>query len=411
MTDTIVIGAGLAGLTASIRLAESGQSVTLLSFGEGGLSLSQGTIDVLGYIENQPVDSPLTEMSGFIKDHPNHPYATVSPTAIAAAISWFTDQTAGLLQPSDETNHFVPTALGAMRPTYLVPPSMVFPDVPRFAVVGIQQIKDFSPGLIAENLTQTAKIQTRPYWIELPARPGEVDSSPVHYAQALDNPDFLSRFVDKIVATIGDEDAVLLPAILGLHTDAHSRLTEALQRPVVEVIMAPPSIPGIRLKNQLVKRAKNLGVRVVLGSKVTGFTATKDHITSVTLHQAGRDQTYSGDNVIYGGGGFESGALVVDSYGKVRETLFDLPLAGADRLDLITGDYWKPQPLFEVGVIVDPSMRVVDPGKPKKPIYHNLYVVGGLLAGAQRWIEKSGDGIAIASAYQAAESILGGDRS
>jgi glycerol-3-phosphate dehydrogenase subunit B len=288
---------------------------------------------------------------------------------------------------------------------------MVFPDVPRFAVVGIQQLKDFSPGLIAENLTQTTEIETCPYWIDLPARPGEVDSSPVHYAQALDNPDFLSRFVDKISATIKDEDAVLLPAILGLHTDAHTRLTEALQRPVVEVLMAPPSIPGMRLNNQLTRRAKELGVRVVLGSKVTGFTATKDHVTSVTLHQAGRDQTYSSDNVIYAGGGFESGALVVDSSGKVREILFDLPLAGADRLDLITGEYWEPQPLFEVGVQVDPSMRAVDPGKPKKPIYRNLYAVGGLLTGAQRWIEKSGDGIAIASAYQAAESILGGDRS
>ena len=42
-------------------------------------------------------------------------------------------------------------------------------------------------------------------------------------------------------------------------------------------------------------------------------------------------------------------------------------------------------------------------------MYENLYAVGGLLAGAIRWREKSGEGIALASALAAADSILEDD--
>ena len=45
MRDAVVIGAGLAGLAASIRLAQRGAKVTLVTKGIGGLQLGQGTID------------------------------------------------------------------------------------------------------------------------------------------------------------------------------------------------------------------------------------------------------------------------------------------------------------------------------------------------------------------------------
>ena len=69
------------------------------------------------------------------------------------------------------------------------------------------------------------------------------------------------------------------------------------------------------------------------------------------------------------------------------------------------GDYWgDPQPLFTVGVETDETMLVRHPGG--GPVYDNLYAAGGILAGATRWQEKSGEGIALASAVRAADSIL-----
>ena len=91
------------------------------------------------------------------------------------------------------------------------------------------------------------------------------------------------------------------------------------------------------------------------------------------------------------------------SYGEIRETLFDLPLVLPEGSP-VHGDYWgDPQPLFLVGVTTDDAMRPV--GTDGKPVYDNLTVAGSLLAGSTRWEEKSGEGIAIASAWVAARTV------
>jgi len=411
MIDTVVIGAGLAGLSAAIRLAQAGQSVTLLTFGLGGIQLGQGTIDVLGYTQaagqsDRAVDKPFEQWPGLVARHPSHPYALLGPDAVKASVDWLAGLLPDLLVPGDGRNHLVPTALGAMRPTYLVQPSMVWPQCSSVAVVGPRQIKDFYPELVAANLAQTAQVQAKGYHIDLPARSGEVDSLPEIYATALDDPQFLNRFADAVRQVIGDEEAVCLPAILGLRTPGVARkLSDLLERPVVEAHMVPPSIPGMRLNEALTAIAKALSVRIIIGSKVTGFQATSGRLDAVILHQAGYDKAYPADGFVYAPGGFESGALTLDSYGHVNETLFGLPLAGADQADLVSGDYWSDQQLFAIGVTVDKAMRPLD--ATGEPVYENLYAAGGLLAGAIRWHEKSGDGIAVASAVQAADAIAG----
>ncbi|MCL2735841.1 MAG: glycerol-3-phosphate dehydrogenase subunit GlpB [Propionibacteriaceae bacterium] len=405
MTDTVVIGAGLAGLSAAIRLAEAGQKVTLLSFGLGGIQLGQGTIDVLGYRgADTLVERPFDEFAAWATEHPDHPYSLLGADVVRDSVDWLAARLPDLLVPGDGRNHPLPTAVGAMRPTYLVQPSMVWPDPTSVAVVGPAQIKDFYPHLVAANLAVTAQVEATGYRIDLPARAGEAESSPVVYAKALEDPDVLARFAEAVLDQIGDEDAVVLPAILGLHQCVQPQLAALLKRPVVEALLPPPSIPGMRINEALTAQAKAAGVRVILGSKVTGFESDGSRVTAVTLHQAGRDQSYPASHVVFAPGGFESAALVMDSYGTITEPVFDLPLAGLDRDDLITGDYWADQAIFAVGTRVDQSCRPLTGDG--EVVYENLHTVGGLLAGAIRWTEKSGDGIAVASALRAADAIL-----
>ncbi|MDU0349108.1 FAD-dependent oxidoreductase, partial [Actinomyces sp. MRS3W] len=47
-SDVVVIGAGISGYAAALRLRRAGATVTLVTKGMGGLALSPGTIDVLG---------------------------------------------------------------------------------------------------------------------------------------------------------------------------------------------------------------------------------------------------------------------------------------------------------------------------------------------------------------------------
>lgn len=407
----VVIGSGLAGLTAAHRLMAGGARVTLVTKGLGGLQLSQGTIDVLGYAPGR-VERPLESLASLPAEHP---YRTIGAEAVATALGYLTDVVGDdLLAGEAAQNVWLPTAVGAVRPTALAQPSMLGGQCvrgARFVIVGPKQLKDFHPALIAGNLARTdlpdgGRLDARPASFDLPGRDHEVDSSGLTYARALDDPAFRARFAAAVKPLVEPGESVGLPGILGLKDrNAWRALQDLIGHPIFEIPLPPPSVPGMRLNETLTNGLKAARARFILGSKVVGFAADGDVLRSVTLGEAGRQVVIAADAFVLAAGGFESGALDMDSYGVVTDTIFGLPLVGLDA-PLIHGDYWgAAQPVFAAGVAVDSSMRVLDGDR---VVYANLRAAGGVLAGAQRWQELSGDGIAAASAVIAADSILGG---
>lgn len=398
MSDVVVIGLGLAGLSAALRLAQAGRRVLLVGKGAGGLQLSQGTIDILGY-SPQRVERPLDAIKALPDEHP---YASIGADQVRDAIGWLRDGLGPELLVGDpESNYLLPTAVGAMRPTALAQPSMVAAHgAGSYAVVGVKQLKDFPADLLAGNLGSEAS------WIDLEARPGEADPSALTYARALDDAQFAARFGKAVAAAAPAGDVILLPAVLGTRPGVWRQIADAVGRPIAEVPLPPPSVPGIRLHAALLAKVKAVGVRVVIGSKVTGFTADGDRIVSARMAAAGGPRELSADAFVYAPGGFASGAIAVDSRGAISETTFGLPLTATDANDLVGPDYWAPHPLFEVGVRAGADGRAVDADG--AVVRSNLYLAGDIIAGAERWAEKSGDGIAAATAVRAANSILGG---
>src|SRR5918994_3958519 len=157
--DVVVVGTGLAGLTAAVRLAESGARVLVLAKGVGATHLSGGTIDVLGYVPDR-VERPADALAEL---QPPHPYALVGADAVAAAVAWFKERIAdGSLAPyayagGIEENMLLPSALGVPRPTAVVPQTMAAGDLRDSApvcVVGLRSLKDFHAALLADNLTR-----------------------------------------------------------------------------------------------------------------------------------------------------------------------------------------------------------------------------------------------------------------
>ena len=61
-TDIVVVGSGIAGMTAALTAAQSGKKVTLLTHGVGSLAISSGSIDVLGYVNGKAVADPFAAM-------------------------------------------------------------------------------------------------------------------------------------------------------------------------------------------------------------------------------------------------------------------------------------------------------------------------------------------------------------
>ena len=280
----------------------------------------------------------------------------------------------------------------------------------RMVLVGLRQLKDFWPELIAGNLARTdlpagGRLDARHAWIDLPAREGEVDSSPLTYARALDDPAYRRRFVAELKRVVEPGETVGLPGVLGL-TDRNAWLDiqEQLGQPVFEISTIPPSVPGMRLNDELTKIAKDARVNFILGSPVSGAVTSGERITALRTETAGRATEIPCDHVIFVPGGFESGAISVDSFLRVSEPALGLPVWKPDG-PLVVEDPFAAQPLFGAGVRVDDQMRVL--GVDDQPVYENLHAAGGILAGAFRWMEKSGEGIALASAIRSVDSILG----
>jgi len=414
MKRIVVIGGGLSGLVSSLRLSARGTSVTLISQGLGGLQLSQGTVDVYGYNPGL-VSAPMAAVAAA---QPDHPYARIGASAVTVGLDFLRNVLGpDWLVGDPEANVHLPTALGVLRPTAMVPPSMAAGAAQagqRLAIVGFRQLKDFGAELVAGNLAHAevpggGRIQARPIVLDLAPRPGEADSSGLVFARAFDDPAFRRRLVSLLLPRLQDETAVGLPAVLGLaDPDGWKDISEQLGTPVFEIPLPPPSVPGMRLNRRLTSLAKQRGVRFALGSQAIDFEYEGRRLTGVVASTAGQPHRYPADGVVYAPGGFESGALSMDSTWKIRERLFGLPLVGLDDVDnLVTEDYWgDPQGVFSVGVGVDTAMRPVDPAG--IPVYENLFAIGGILAGSCRWREKSGEGIALGSAMAACHAIEGG---
>jgi glycerol-3-phosphate dehydrogenase subunit B len=414
--DTVVIGTGLAGLTAALRLAESGQRVAVLAKGVGATHLAPATIDVLGYADG-PVDSPAQALREFAAANKQHPYGQLSVELLRESLEWFKARLENLgYRGSLDENFVVPTAVGAAKPTALLPETMAAGDLRhggRFVFVGLRGLKDFFPAYLADNLVRTARpgdapVTTRVAEIAPPlGQAGDVSS--LGFAQRFEQAEFLEYVIDAVRENLVPGEIVGLPAVLGLRNAraVWSELETRLGHQVFEVPTLPPSVPGIRVYETLTSALRRLGARSVIGSTVSGAESTNGRLEGVVLHTAGRLQTYRARSFVLATGGFASAGLELDSNGKVREPVFDLPVSGLPGPDepLFEPGYFDEHPLSRAGIAVDESRRPVD-GE-GAPVYENLHAAGATLAGAVPWREGSGNGLSLASGFAAASAILG----
>jgi glycerol-3-phosphate dehydrogenase subunit B len=405
--DAVVIGAGTAGLVAGARLAEQGARVCVLAKGVGSTHLAPGTIDVLGYSPER-VDDPARALGDLVAARPDHPYALLGAEAVAEALRWFGERVARGPLPGYryvgglERNHLLPTAVGALRPSTLVPETMAGGDAPslaRVCVVGVRALRDFHAALCAANLVK-AGIDARGIEVEIEVE--RADQNALGLARRFDDPAWRAAFAAQIVPLLGAEERVALPAVLGAK-DPHGVWTDLehrLGRAVFEIPTLPPSVPGMRMFEILRSALRAASGRFVLGSEVVGAERENGRVTAVRAHASGRDVRYVAPSFVLATGGFASGGIEVDSKWATREQVFDLPLRGVPGPGepRFTSTYLAEQPMARVGVAVDAQLRAEGA--------EDVVVAGAALPGAVPWRELSGEGIALASGYRAASTIL-----
>ena len=414
MRRVVVIGAGLAGLVAALRLAEGGADVTVVAKGAGSLHLSPGTIDVLGYAPGR-VASPRASVAAFLEERPGHPYAHLRGI-LEEALHWFTERVPGMRYTGDGAgNLLLPSAVGVARPTFLAPVSMAGADLRaggRFLAVGLAGLKDFFPRLLADNLVRAeipggASISARHAEISASPRPGRADVAGQVYARALDERPFRASLAQALRGLAEPGETILVPAVLGLARagEVWDDLQERVGAPIAEVPTVPPSAPGMRLAAELAGALRRAGARVVTGPEAVGCEGAGGRIGGVLVRDAARTRVLAADAVVLATGGFAAGGIELDSHGGLREVVLDLPVSGPpDGVAPLSERHLDHQPLMASGVAVDDSLRPVGPGG--DPVWDNLRAAGSVVAGAEPWREKSGEGIAIAGGYRAARAIL-----
>ncbi|HEX5465063.1 MAG TPA: FAD-binding protein, partial [Candidatus Limnocylindrales bacterium] len=211
--DVVVVGAGLAGLTCALRLAEGGVRVHVVAAGQATSLWASGPLDVAapsGCATSREGLTALRAVAG-------HPYAALADE-LEPALAWLRERLAaeGLAYEGDLDTPFrpLPTALGLTRPAAIAPAAMAAALEPwrageRLIVVGFAGFKDLWPAAVAASLRRAAVWDgaTQPgsvsaVVVDLPDLAGRRNLNALHLAGLLDDPQGRLRVLDAVARAV-----------------------------------------------------------------------------------------------------------------------------------------------------------------------------------------------------------------
>jgi glycerol-3-phosphate dehydrogenase subunit B len=407
--DTIVIGAGIAGLTAAIGRAERGERVLLLAKGHGTTHWAAGVVDVLDGGER-----PLAAVDALIARQPDHPYALAGREALEQGVARLRAacEAAGYpLVGSLDRTLLLPTAMGALRPTCLVPATMAAGESRQLAdgrptlIAGLHELRDFYPPLIAANL-RAQGIPADGAYLELPPTDRRREFGPVVFARLFERDDFRAAIGLQLAEQVrrGGYARIGLPAVLGLRRAAEvvRDLQVRAGALIFEIPTLPTSVPGARIFHALEDALVRLGGRVQIGSFVQRAEAAGDSLVAVFSEAAAREQRHTARRWVLATGGVAGGGLRAFHTGEVRETALGLPVRAPGG----SGEWFAPRFLdegghavFRSGVAADGELRPLDAAG--RVVYRNVAVAGGALAGFDPIREGCLEGVAAATGWRA----------
>lgn len=419
--DSIVIGGGMAGLSAALRLAEAGQKTLLMASGQSALHFSSGSVDLL-----ESDGDPRAALPAFMAAHPDHPYSKVGMQNIEGSLADLQRHCAeeGLPLMRQEHNHQRLTPIGTLKSTWLSPDTCAcMTDAPApdaILLATLEGFRDFHPALAAANLATHARFAHSriltgeirlPQLAQFSRNPHEFRSADIARLFDKQGPGQqdlladLAREISRMVQGCGMPGCrhIVLPACLSLGL-VGPRLSELERRTgctIKEVATMPPSLIGMRMQEALKRRFMALGGTFLTSERVLGARYDGDKVIGVHS-QHGEDQLFEADHFVLASGSFFSRGLE-SRLGGIREPIFD-----ADVLSLAERDAWAGRRLFDhhpfmgFGVKTDERLRVLRGGRPLT----NLYGAGSVLAHYDPIKEGSGSGVAVATGWQAAGHIL-----
>jgi glycerol-3-phosphate dehydrogenase subunit B len=415
-TDIIVIGAGLAGLTAAVHAVKAGATVRLIAQGWGQQIVAPGWISVCDRAD----DDVIAEVRGYAALHPEHPYGLAGADGMADCIERFRAFAKEIDLPysvrlRDGHNMRLMTLLGAIQTPLLVPRAMADGDLTGFdgevLLVGFANWRDFYPELAVRNLAQQG-IQARAIMVDAPGAAQSWDRWPGDLARALDDAHQRHSLIERIKPHVQHAARIGFPAVLGMdrHGEVLDDFNRQLGRPCFEIPTLPPSVPGMRLSTHIRRWLLRQRARVQIGHPVVRGMVENGRCLGVEVGALGHANPFYADLVILATGGLYNGGIQSDDSGKLWEPIFGLPVQGPsgdgraewyhDNLLIHRG-----HPVHRVtGLCVNKRLQPLGPDQ--EPVLSNVYAVGHMLAGFNPLTDGCAEGIALASALRAVQVAL-----
>ncbi|RXK51935.1 glycerol-3-phosphate dehydrogenase subunit GlpB [Halorientalis pallida] len=413
--EVLVVGGGLAGVTAAVSAARTGADVRLVSYKQPTLRNASGLIDVLGYTPDG--EGPLVDPFAALDDLPEgHPYERVGADAVESGLALFDDLTDSTYEGNHtERNALIPTQGGRVKPTARYPASVaagLASDERDALLVGFERLVGFDAPLSAARLNAAgAPFEARGATVEFPVALS-ADPKVTRFAHLLDRDEageerqegsVRRALVERVVTHLDGEQRVGFPAVLG---DDHPEEVRAdleadLGVDVFEVPMGPPSLPGLRLEDRLYDALDAEGVRIETGNPVVGYEAGADgdRVEAVAVDRSGATVPYAAEQFVLATGGLVGKGIDSDREG-VEEPVFDCHVGHPpDRYDWFDDRAFGDHRFARFGVDPDRELR---PRNGRGAVeFDNLRAAGAVLGNYDFAAEKSGSGVSLATGFHA----------
>ena len=411
--DTVIIGAGLAGITAAIRLAEEGKNVGLVSAGRSSMHFNSGALGLLGFdTDHHPVDDVPTALVSLL---PDHPYSKLGDAYVTRAASDAADllRRAGVRTVGSAVhNHTRISPLGILRPACLTLDNIATLDSLKslsescVAIISLAGFLDFYPRFIASSLEKEG-FRCEIITIDTPElkalRSSETEMRAANIARIMQGDTLLSfaRAIREAVRT-SEATALIIPAVVNFDGDGEAlRLRKAVGRQLFYAPTMGVSVPGIAMHTRLLRYFLSLGGRLLNGHRVTSADFDGDKLSAVYTDKFDGDALRA-DNFVFAAGSFFGRGIVALPDAVIEPSLGLDTFAPSDTSQWHKPDLFDRQPIMKAGIAVDDRFRALRNGSPVT----NLFAAGAALAGADSVREDSGAGVAMLTALYVADEIL-----
>lgn len=409
--DSIIIGGGLSGLVAGIRLAQQRRKVAVISNGQSAMHFCSGSFGLLGKLDGKEVTHPLDAIRHL---YSGHPYARIGFDRIAEladCVPTFFAETGITLKGSCLANHRHLTPIGLQRNSWLTMSDYLTwtpagePGIRQCVIINFKGYTDFYPSYIADGLAAIG-IKSRCESVEiseierLRRNSGEMRAASI--ARILRGA-ALEAFATEINRCSAGADAVFIPAVIGFDSEEMLlRLRRMVAVPLYCVPVTPMSAGGLRSQMLLRRHFEQLGGTYLLGDNAVECIFDNNRSLRAIHTAALADDSLEADTFILATGGIFSRGIVAEPH-RIFEPLMKCDVdAPADRDAWFDPQFFNAQPYMRFGVVTDSSFRPLRDGKP----LDNVYACGAVLGGCDSLKEESGAGVAILTALQVADNIL-----